>query len=182
LKSDDNFLVMPIQGNCVKDWKHCVMWWDITSPQAAPISPPKATLTKLIRSYPQTGRVADLQEQLFSLFFQDSSKYHCLQQVSVGGWSSAREFPRNGENLLQIYTPTQTIFVFLLRITALPILRPTIHSSMCCSSFVNVALTCPFFLHSATPSENLVTHGRDKQKYMWAWVWVGKWVWPVEKW
>ena len=31
-----------------------------------------------------TNRVADLQEQLFSLFFLDSSKYHCPQQVS---WS-----------------------------------------------------------------------------------------------
>ena len=36
--------------------------------------------------------------------------------------------------------------VFLLRIIALPILRPTIHSSMCCSLFVNVALTGPLFL------------------------------------
>ena len=40
----------------------------------------------------------------------------------------------------------QTIFVFLVRIIALPILRPTIHSSMCCSSFVSVALTRPLFL------------------------------------
>ena len=78
---------------------------------------------------------------------------------------------------------TQTIFVFLLRIIALPILRPTIHSSMCCSSFVNVALTCPLFLQIGSTLRNLGTHGSDKRKYnMWAWLWVGQWVWPVGKW
>jgi len=94
----------------------------------------------------RTNRVADLQEQLFSLFFLYSSKYHRPQQVSRSEDDRLREFPRNGENRLQKYTRTQTIFVFLLRIITLPILRSTIHSSMCCSSFVNVALTCPLFL------------------------------------
>ena len=67
--------------------------------------------------------------------------------LSVRGWSSAWEFPRNSENCLQRYTRMQTIFVFLLRTIALPILRPTIHSSMCCSLFISVAFTCPPGLH-----------------------------------
>jgi len=105
------------------------------------------THTFLIRSYPQSV----LTELLICR--SNCSHFSSWIQVSlpstgfsVGGWSSAREFPRNGENRLQKYTRAQMIFVFLLRIIALPILCPTIHSSMCCSSFVSVALTCPLFL------------------------------------
>ena len=57
-----------------------------------------------------------------------------------------------------------------------------IHSSMCCSSFVSVALTCPLFLQIGNTLRKS-WHGSDKRKYnMWAWLWVGQWVWPVEKW
>ena len=56
--------------------------------------------TILILSYPQkrTNRVADLQEQLFSLFFLDSSTYHCPQQVSRSEDDRLREsFPETAK-------------------------------------------------------------------------------------
>jgi len=91
------------------------------------------THTFLVHSYPQSVPT--------ELLICRSSCSHSSSWIhvslpstgfSVGGWSSAREFPRNGENRLQEYARTQTIF-FLLRIIALPIFRPTIHSSMCCT-------------------------------------------------
>jgi len=66
--------------------------------------------------------------------------YHCPQQVSRSEDEQLCKSFRNGKTFLQKYTCTQTIFVLLLRITILPILRPTTYSSMCCSSFVSVVL------------------------------------------
>ena len=124
------------------------IWCDIqshpTRPRPLPHPKPRPHIFNMFAPAKRTNRVADLQEQLFSLF---SSKYHCPQQVSRSEDDRPlREFPRNGENRLQKYTRAQTIFVFLLCIIALSILRPTIHNSMCYNSLVSVALTCPLFL------------------------------------
>ena len=98
---------------------------------------------------------------------------------SVGGWATAQEFPRNGENGLQ-NSHIHKRFCFSTPYYCTAILRLTVHSSMCCSSFVSVALTCPLFLQI---SKILDAQISNKQKYnMWVWLWVWKWVWPVEKW
>jgi len=80
---------------------------------------------------------------LFSLFLLDSSKCHCPQQVSRSEDDRLREsFPETAQKS----SPQMHTYANDFRIIALPILRPTIHSSMCCSLFVSVALTCPLFL------------------------------------
>ena len=145
---------------CIKDWISTVL---VLTPVACNISGKENAMGIWcdIPSHPTQGHAykflicSYLQSVLAELLICRSNCSHFSSWIqvslpstgfSVGGWSSAREFPRHGENRLQKFTHTQTIFVFLLRIIALPILQPTIHSSMCCSSFVNVALTCPLFL------------------------------------
>jgi len=81
---------------CIKDWISTVLvltpvacnisgkenamgiWYDI---QAHPTRPRPHIFNTFVPAK-RTNRVADLQKQLFSLFFLDSSKYHCPQQVS----------------------------------------------------------------------------------------------------
>ena len=61
------------------------IWCDIPSHPTRPRPLPKATRTYFFNTFlpaKRTNRVADLQKQLFSLFFLYSSKYHCPQQVS----------------------------------------------------------------------------------------------------
>ena len=91
-----------------------------------------------------TSRVADLQEQLFSLFFLDSSII-ALNRFLGQRMIVCASFPETAK-IVSKNTHVWKRFCFSTPYYALPILRPTIHSSMCCSSFVSVALTCPLFL------------------------------------
>ena len=101
---------------CIKDWISTVLvltwvacnisgkenamgiWCNIQShpTRARPLPHPKSCphIFNTFISAKRTNRVADLQEQLFSLFFLDSSKYHCPQQVSRSEDDRLREsFP-----------------------------------------------------------------------------------------
>ena len=110
--------------------------------------PPGHAHTFLIRSYPQSVLTellicrsncshfsSRIQVTIIALNRFLGRRMIVCASVSQKRRKSSPKIPR-----------AQTIFVFLLRIIALPILRPTIHSSMCCSSFVSVALTCSLFL------------------------------------
>ena len=84
-----------------------------------------------------TNRVADLQEHAIVLTFLPGFKYHCPQQVSRSEDEQLCEsFPQTVKIVSKIYMYAND-FVFLLRITVLPILRLTVHSCMCCSLFVS---------------------------------------------
>jgi len=103
---------------CIKDWISTVLvltqvacntsgkenamciWCDITSTRPRPLPRPKPRPHIFTMFVPaeRTNRVADLQEQLFSLFFLDSSKYHCPQQVSRSEDDRLREsFPETAK-------------------------------------------------------------------------------------
>ena len=88
---------------CIKDWISTVLvltrvacnisgkenamgiWCDIqshpTRPRPLPHPKPRPLIFNTFVPAKRTNRVADLQEQLFPLFFLDSSKYRCPQQV-----------------------------------------------------------------------------------------------------
>ena len=68
----------------------------------------------------------------------------------VREWVTAWEFLRNVENRLQTYARTQFCFSTPYYCTS----NPTIHSSMCCSSFISVALTCLLFLQIGNTLRN----------------------------
>ena len=124
------------------------IWCDIPSHPTRPRPLPKATRTYFFNTFlpaKRTNRVADLQKQLFSLFFLDSSIIALNRFLGRRMIVCARVSQKWRKSSPKIHTYAND-FCFLLRIIALPILRPTIHNSMCCSSFVNVALTCPPFL------------------------------------
>ena len=161
------------------------IWCDIASHQATPISPPKATPTHFYMFVPakRTNRVADLQEHLFSLFFLCSSKYHCPQQVSQSEDDRLREsFP---ETAKIVSKNTHVLKRFLFFYSVLLYCRSSDRPFIAACAVVRSSVWRSHvrsFCKSATPSENLGTHGSDKRKYnMWAWPWVGQWVWPVEK-
>jgi len=142
---------------CIKDWKSTVLlltwvacnisekknamgvWCDIPShpTRSRPLPHPKPCPQIFNTFVPaKCTKLLICRSNLFALFFLDSSKYHCPQQVS---WSEddclCESFPETAK-IVSINThvcSTQMIFVVLLCIIALPILRPTIHSSMCCT-------------------------------------------------
>ena len=105
---------------CIKDWISTVLvltwiacnisgkenamgiWCDIpshpTRPRPLPRPKPRPHIFNSFVPAKRTNRVADLQEQLFSLSFLDSSKYHCPQQVSRSEDDRLREsFPETAK-------------------------------------------------------------------------------------
>ena len=74
------------------------IWCDIqshpTRPRPLPHPKPRPLIFNTFVPAKRTNRVADLQEKLFPLFFLDSSKYRCPQQVSRSEDDRLREsFP-----------------------------------------------------------------------------------------
>ena len=117
------------------------------------------------------------------LTFLPGFKYHCPQQVSQSEDEDLHEsFPEMAKPVSKIHTYAND-FVFLLHITALPILQPTVHSSMCLVHSISVVLACLLFLQIGNTLWNCRHAWQWQGNYnMWAWLWVGQWVWPVEKW
>ena len=73
--------------------------------------------------------------------------------------------------------------VFLLCITVLSILRPTVHSSMYCNLFMSVVLSCLLFQQIGNTLRNCRHVWQRQAEYnMWVWLWVGQWMWPVAEW
>ena len=69
-----------------------------TRPRPFPRPKPRPQIFNTFVPAKRTNRVADLQEQLFLLFFLDSSKYHCPQQVSRSEDDRLREsFPETAK-------------------------------------------------------------------------------------
>ena len=67
-------------------------------PRPLPHPKPRPHIFNTFVPAKRTIRVADLQEQLFSLFFLDSSKHHCPQQVSRSEDDRLREsFPETAK-------------------------------------------------------------------------------------
>jgi len=97
-------VLVPTQVTCNISGKENAMgiWCDIpshpTRPRPLPHPKPCPQIFNTFVLAKRTGRFADLQEQLFSLFFLDSSKYHCPQQVSRSEDDHLREnFPETAE-------------------------------------------------------------------------------------
>ena len=101
---------------CIKDWISTVLYWQrlhIISQERKMLwvygeisnhIPPGHAHTFLIRSYPQSVLTELLICRSNCSHFSSWIQVSLLSTgFSVGGWSSAREFPRNGENRLQKY-------------------------------------------------------------------------------
>ena len=163
------------------------IWCDIQSHPTRPHPLPHPKLRPHIFStfVPQSvlTDLLFLQEQLFSLFFLDSS---IIALNRFLGWRMiicARISQKRRKSSPKIHTcASDFCFSTLYYCTANP---PTDHSyvaacAVVCSSVQHLHVRT--FCKSETPSENLGTHGSDKRKYnMQVWLWVGQWVWPVEK-
>ena len=127
-----------------------------------------------------TNRVADLQEQLFSLFFLDSSKYRSPQQVSRSEDDRLREsFPVTAK-IVSKNTHVRKRFLFFYSVLLhCQILRPTIHSSIVCQcsaymSALSANRQHPLKILARMAAINGSTTGGHGFG-------CGK-VWPVEKW
>ena len=156
------------------------IWCDIpshpTRPRPLPHPKPRPQIFNTFVPAKHTGRVADLQEQLFSLFFLDSSKYHCPQQVSRSEDDRLREsFPETAKNLSKIHTYANDFcFSTPYYLHCQSSDRPFIAACAVVRSSMQ-RLHVRSFCKSATPSENLGMHSSDKRKYnMWAWLWAGQ--------
>jgi len=151
------------------------IWCDIQShptrphpfPLPLPHPKPRPHIFNTFVPAKRTNQVADLQEQLFSLFFLDSSIIALNRFLGRRMSNCARVSQKWRKSSPKIHTYD----VFLLRITVLPIHQPTVHSSMCCSLFVSVALTYMSVLSANRQHPQILgTHGSDKWKYnMWTW-------------
>jgi len=143
------------------------IWCDIqshlTRPRPLPHPKPRPHIFNTFVPAKHSNQVADSQEQLFSLFFLDSSKYHWPQQVSRSEDEQLRESFSETAKIVSKNTHVCKRFYFstLYYCTADP---PTDRYSMCCSWFVSVALTCPLFLQIGNTLEILGTHDSDKRK------------------
>ena len=136
---------------CIKDWistKQVAYYISgkendmgcgvISNHQVTPFAHPKPTHNASIPTK-HTYRVADLQEQRFSLFFLDSSKCQYPQQISqrrMSNYAYISQKQRNTFPKVNMYAND----VFPLGVTELPILRPTVHNSRCCTLLISVVL------------------------------------------
>ena len=110
-------------------------------------------------------------------------KYHFPQQVSRSEDDRLREsFPETVKIVSKnAHVRKQFLFFYSVLLHCQSSDRSFIAACTVVRSSVQ-RLHVRSFCKSATPSENLGTHGSNKRKYnMWAWLWVGQWVWPVEK-
>ena len=162
------------------------IWCDIqshpTRPCPLPHPKPRPLIFNTFVPAKRTNRVADLQEQLFPLFFLDSSKYRCPQQVFRSEDDHLREsFPVTAKIVSKnTHVRKRFLFFYSVLLHCQSSDRPFIAACAIVRSSVQ-RLHVRSFCKSATSSENLGTHGSDKRKYSkWAWLWVGQWVWPVE--
>ena len=125
------------------------VWCDIqsypTRPRPLPHPKPHPHIFNTFVPAKCTNRVADLQEQLFSLFFLDSSIIALNRFLGRRMIVCMRVSQKWRKSFPKIHTYANNFcFSTPYYCTANP--PTTIHSSMCCSSFVSVALTCPLFL------------------------------------
>ena len=160
------------------------IWCDIqshpTRPRPLPRPKPRPQIFNTFVPAKRTGRVADLQEQLFSLFFLDSSIIALNRFLGRRMIVCARVSQKRRKSSPKIHVRKRFLFFYSVLLHCQSSDRPFIAACAIVRSSVQ-HLHVRSFCKSATSSENLGTHGSDKRKYSkWAWLWVGQWVWPVE--
>jgi len=162
------------------------MWCDLqshlTRPCPLPHPKPCPHVFSMFVPAKHTNQVADLQKQLFSLFFLDSSiiALNIFLVLRMSNCMRVSQKQRNSSP--QIHTCTNDFVFYSVLLYCQSSDCPLIAAcAVVCSSssqFVHVHSFCK----SATLSKIVGRHGGDKWKYnMSAWLWVGQWVWPVEK-
>ena len=140
------------------------IWCDIqshpTRPRPFPHPKPRPHIFNTFIHAKRTNGVADLQEQLFSLFCLDSSKYHCPQQVSRLEDDRLCESIPEKAKILSKNTHVHKRFLFFYSVLLHCQFsdRPFIVACAVVRSSVQ-RLHVHSFCKSATPSKNLGTHG-----------------------
>ena len=100
----------------------------------------------LIGSYPQSVRPSCWFARATVLTFLPGFKYHCPQQVSRSEDDRLREsFPETAKIVSKNTLVRKRFLFFYSVLLHCPSSDRPFISSMCCSSLVNVALTCPLF-------------------------------------
>jgi len=113
--------------------------YPITSHLATPIASPKVMPTSCTLCTKHAYRVSDFQEQMFSLFFLDSSirtlNRFVDQRMSNYVWGVSQKWWNTSPKI-----QAQKV-CFSTRVAVMQILQLTVQSSRCCGEFVSVVLS-----------------------------------------